>query len=250
MSKKYKLKKWYPSLPMNFKVGTEMIKDPSNNDYVSCDEYNPLCLSYKEVENNPEFWELVVEKDYKILSFRYNKTNKVSEAFGFDPSYEGCEHWSIHSVKRLSDGEVFTVGDKVIGTVSGIYHYIKSLEIKNNKIQVYYDGWDYLENIEHIKKPLFTTEDGIDIYEGDTCWSIYNWCAYFHTFDKYSHSSMISANKKKYFSTKEKAKEWIDNNKPQYSKKDLADFIKKYNDKIKLEKFFEYINEEWEKEWQ
>lgn len=83
--------------------------------------------NYFNPEDYAEFWEEVVEKDCKILSFKithfamyFEATDKNGNSLGmFGPpnkreSLEQCiEKYVIYSIKRLSDGEVFTVGDKI-----------------------------------------------------------------------------------------------------------------------------------------
>ncbi len=61
------------------------------------------------VEIHPEFWEEIVEKDYEILSQTSVRVCNPKD------NYKVVRNTTpvIHSVKRLSDGEVFTVGDKV-----------------------------------------------------------------------------------------------------------------------------------------
>lgn len=79
---KYILKKEYPGSP---KLGN--IIDNLENDWI---------------ENYPEFWEEVVEKDYEILSMKCNKSsllhfNNVESSINFMLKND----YSIHSVKRL-----------------------------------------------------------------------------------------------------------------------------------------------------
>lgn len=75
---------------------------------------------------------------------------------------------------------------------------------------------------ENSKKPIFVSADGKDMYEGDTVW---------HFCDEldFQLSSSIVRKNNIYgdirFSTEEKAREYIDNNKPKYS---LADIEKAY----------------------
>lgn len=68
--KKYKLLKWYPSLPRDWKIGMNVGMGDRNWGYspTSSIEYDK-CLDNKEVENNPEFWEEIIEKDYEIIQF-------------------------------------------------------------------------------------------------------------------------------------------------------------------------------------
>lgn len=77
------------------------------------------------------------------------------------------------------------------------------------------------------RKPLFTTEDGVDKYEGDDYWIVGE------LFDSPVYSPAIQSDselKKNYptnkrFSTEQAAKEYIANNKPSISYQDLKDFF-------------------------
>jgi len=65
--KTYRLKKWYPSLPNDWKEGhkvTDVYEESGS--YISCLGI-PGAVPRYEVESNPEFWEEIVEKDYKII---------------------------------------------------------------------------------------------------------------------------------------------------------------------------------------
>ena len=108
---KYKLIKIYPGSP---KLGTIVEVDKDGWCCTSCN-LNP--------QDYPEFWEKVVEKDYEILSFKSNFYTFVLDDDGYYSYNKNRERlslsnleknplYTIHSVKRLSDGEVFTVGDK------------------------------------------------------------------------------------------------------------------------------------------
>ena len=76
MCKSYSLKKWYPSLPKEMNVGFEVLK----NDNL-CNYSNPQTrfypLSLDEVENNPEFWEII--KGRKMFKTTDNKTVFVGD---------------------------------------------------------------------------------------------------------------------------------------------------------------------------
>ena len=87
---------------------------------------------------------------------------------------------------------------------------------------------------EKIEEPILTTEDGVDIFDkNELLWdtSDVNWtyldttpAEYFHTLP--SH--------RKAWKHKSNAKEYIDKNKPQYSKKDMLDFATDYNQQVIL----------------
>ena len=81
-----------------------------------------LIFFHKEaIENYPEFWEEIKEKEYEILSFMdkniiFNLSDKVYQPnadIDFDCGLKYClNNFKIHSIRRLSDGEVFTLGDR------------------------------------------------------------------------------------------------------------------------------------------
>jgi hypothetical protein len=118
----YKLIKTYPGSP---EIGTEVFVH-------NCKYYihKGRFFTKGEIENNPEYWEEVTGNGYEIISFISITRHSSGDTTSIDD--KGNHHWAIggsdlwteqelldhegygtHSVKRLSDGEVFTVGDKV-----------------------------------------------------------------------------------------------------------------------------------------
>ena len=181
--------------------------------------------------------EQVVEKDYEILSFYHNNKlfsklhHRSSKTFPYW-SNEGTwvsydKFCKIHSVKRLSDGEIFTVGDKVKFQGNGCSDItiILKFELVNNKVHAHSGSASFHINfIHHIKKPLFTTEDGVDIYKGDKVWYIN-----LHTNNiSKNHETVTSKywdfKNYKYFSTKEAAEEYILMNKPCLSANEVIQY--------------------------
>jgi hypothetical protein len=185
-----------------------------------------------------------IKKDYEILSFQgltsgkliwtkqKNKLFSVSCSLNklgtHSEEYLLQEGLKINSVKRLSDGEVFTVGDKV---QTSMILTINSFIIINNELLINpfeIIGTVALNKITKAKQPLFTTEDGVDIFEGDIFY-----IAYEH---KDLDATPCKANKHhgkllcKTFSTYEKAQEYILMNKPCLS---INDLIKHSEIKIK-----------------
>lgn len=68
--KKYKLLKWYPSLPKDWEVGMEVGQRDRESwfSYSSCNiGYTEKRLDAELLKNNPEYWEKVIEKDYEIF---------------------------------------------------------------------------------------------------------------------------------------------------------------------------------------
>lgn len=227
--KKFKLIKEYPG---SQKLG-----------FIFDETIHPNSLHNKNITFSiqcyPEFWQEVVEKDYEILSFKtcggyiqnYNSFNNPSY-------YRSYEYWvechtksvpisDIWSIKRLSDGEVFTVGDKV--QMFKEKSNIKAFRILDNgEFVIDFENkcaTTDLESIQKTKQLLFTTEDGVDIHEGDT------FCRVTKDFDLWDDTGKVHINYAKpeyweklgikHFSTKKKAEEYIIINKPVLSVNDI-----------------------------
>ena len=172
-----------------------------------------------------------IKKDYEILSVITNNNKFIEKVYNQDATIE--PYWKIHSVKRLSDGEIFTIGDIV--KCEDCKGKITSLEIYGNDI--YLTGidnkmpfgftlckaLDCFEIPQKIKTPLFTTEDGVDIFEGDDYYHTdIKWKIHKSTNAKINSGNLIGVKGYNYFSTKEKAEEYILMNEPVLSLKDVA----------------------------
>lgn len=232
--RKFKLIKEYPGSP---KLNTivEVKSDGYIHWNVNSNENNPTnYIHNSSMKQYEEFWQPVVEKDYEILSLISNsKNNEVLKNTIIDATKkynksEPNDFWDIHSVKRLSDGEIFTIGDKINDECYN--HSLDKITLYDNKIllQHNFNTWTLchsLKNVIKSKVPLFITEDGVDIYEGDEV----TWV--------FSDNSGIAGTRKaeaemyrnlKYFSTKEKAEEYILMNKPVLSLNDILKILPKY----------------------
>ena len=226
-------------------IGTTF--DGDMKDFFFDTKDNSLRITVREARNNCVFrdgkWAEIIkeEVDYEILSFKGTisgviyeiQPNKKYVGIGVSHNYtlEEClsnynGKFEIFSVKRLSDGSVFTIGDKYYAPsdrdrAEEIITRFEIAEFKD-EIKVFCDdsfGYYLLEHIQKLPKkdPLFTTEDGVDVFIGDYFWyvgdefTINNGKA----FDKGIRSYV------KHFSTKEKAEEYILLNKPCLSLNDL-----------------------------
>jgi len=259
---KYKLVKIYPGSPA---LGTISSSRQCGTDktmhYFSGVWFDPKAY--------PDYWEKVIEKDYEILSFicnqnfnnlkygeiiylqknkqyRGGKDNSIKSHNGVEGVLK-CIQWSIHSVKRLSDGEIFTIGDNVQyfvlnewdkSSISKIIKFTIDKDYQDNKIVIFTDRneipWAYLsETVRKTLTPLFTTEDGVDIFEGDK----YSYVNYLLRgfYNITSHSNHALKDSMKFFSTKEKAEEYILMNKPCLSINEINS-VYKNTDFIKLKK--------------
>jgi hypothetical protein len=168
--------------------------DPKENDwfegvyYYGLKNLNILAISGNETKgfylyHDGKFAEAVVEKDYEILTFKYNNTKGHSTFF--TENSDGL--WSsgspinyslpwllkeksnlIHSVKRLSDGEIFTVGD-LVQFERHYKSYITEFELRDDICIIKGNSFYTLLCVALLcKKPLFKTEDSADIYKGDS----------------------------------------------------------------------------------
>ncbi len=214
------------------------------------------------IENSNDWEEIIepitVEKDYEILSFKQNSgitdlwirdettiQEKWSRGGKYTTPYSTQELlnnplYSIYSVKRLSDGELFTIGDKVIDNVFGkleITSFIndkgaftfKCLDLKSTS------GSGSLRDIQYYKTPLFTTEDGKEIFEGDVyhCINTKLWTYWYTLCNK---NTMLHKDYKA-FSTCQAAEEYITMLKPQFSLREILDVYFEngnFADKIKF----------------
>ena len=200
---KYKLIKEYPGSP---KLGT--ITDRTM--------YFP--------EYYPSLWQPVIEKDYEILSLvasERNPQHKKGSKFLHNKDYgfknmHPTEFWDIYSVKRISDNKIFTIGDSY-----------EDLIIEKMFMSV---AGDILTTYKP-KQLLFTTEDGVDIFEGDTVYYIETeeepeLCFKVNKYKIKYPGRFISDKSLHSFSTKEKAEEYILLNKPCLSYGDVQEYLK------------------------
>ena len=194
-----------------------------------------------------------IKKDYKILSLarfcsiKPTITDVSDYGDEFIEAMLKCDNARIYSVKRLSDGEIFTIGDIIDTKVDDKYKQ----EILEINLRINYNllkdklifktkaGYVVINIAVKNKQPLFTTEDGVDIFEGDNIYWVnintfekINCNKYNDDLGEISIKSLLS---KKYeckaiaFSTKEKAEEYILMNKSVLSLNDINFAISKIN---------------------
>lgn len=233
--KTYKLIKTYPGSPA---IGTVV---NTTNDRV-CNYDGTVYY----VADFSEFWQLQPEKEYRILS-HYNEPygNKVIFTFCEDGSClsrtdshspsstvklsEGT--FKIYSVKRLSDGEVFTIGDFCNGApIDKIWFcdpgYIRFSASING-------GYCLdLKSMEHQVFFSFTTEDGVVLRDkGDKVFGVLpkaQWQTNYYGGEGIpiervlcSKTGELRATAWKWFSTKQAAEDYYGNSKPMFSWTDL-----------------------------
>ena len=106
--------------------------------------------------------------------------------------------------------------------------------IKDNKKNIYYFDNDitetihsrFIENsndwelVNEPTTPLLTTDDGVDLFDGDNFYFIYNWNI---SKGVISNNRFDKNNNYKHFSCREKAEYYVHYNKPIFSRQHLID---------------------------
>jgi len=164
----------------------------------------------------PEFWEKV--KEWRIVEF--SSMVDVPSQINWE---EFKEFLKIKSVKRLSDNTIFSIGDKVINPKlkSNATFTIERFELDcvgEHMLALGGGGAIGIHKIEKYKEPILTTEDGVNLFQGDDFWHV---DTYFCSGKGILNNSFKPLNGYKHFSTEQAAKDWIEMNKPQFSKNDL-----------------------------
>lgn len=238
-TEQYELIQWYPSLPSDWEEGMKMQLDTDTKLNIFCPVDNTI--SYKrlfgsELRNKPKFWKKVqCKKKYRNLIFKskiddygwqQSGNEKLINKFGNYVFYNPQIHY-IHSVERLPDKQRFTIDDKVRTKSGNISKIIQFFEIENLKSEV----GVLLENktrrtLSEIEFPrlLFTTCDGVDIYESDKTWAVDIYDCKITPDSPYAYVGDAKP-QFKYFSTEENAKECVEYNAPKYSQRDIDEAI-------------------------
>lgn len=179
---RYELIEKYPGSP---ELGT-IVKKDNHGQFISTN--SPLhILSEEDVKNYPKNWKKLYSEDFLILSYWQpealviltESTARSTDMRAFRERVKKGEV-VIQSVKRLSDGSVFSVGsyyhpDGVtdnVGCLSKIEFcdpgYIRfEGVIKTSK--KWYVG---ISDLVSVDKPLFSTEDGYAIYPKQTFYTV------------------------------------------------------------------------------
>ncbi len=202
------------------------------------------------IENSQD-WEEIEQPYYEILDLINKKGSTVNYETGGEhystfllACYKNKAHflqcfldsgvWSILSVKRLSDGVIFTVGDTVICNEKYV-EKIKSIDFFQEKHLVFNfkkttdnftteSEWDRMV----LKKDSFlTTQDGVELSEGDICYipqrvGKNNWgrVLEFKVTEVTNPDDLVYV-----FSKKENAEKYISEHKKKYSLNNLRSIL-------------------------
>lgn len=174
------------------------------------------------------------KKEWEIVAYIFKPlSGKISRppVIGPDSKYwkeaqdDDGEDYGIHSVRRLSDGEIFSVGDRI----EGRYAPISKIVIKDNitgsvGLECGHEtSFTALQIAKKLPQPILTTVDGVEMRENEECWIV----------DKHYNllpePEKINEFKRNYFSncfifsTREAAEKYILENKPLLSLNDVKD---------------------------
>lgn len=175
---------------------------------------------------NLDYWEEVVEKEWEILSFKNADNNQIYTKYtlfwdclhsgGIGRGYDYClKYYSINSAKNLKTGEVVTIGDEY---EEGVVDSFSPTVFGGNLLvgfKSFYIACNILD-LTPLKKPLFTTYDGVDIFERGETYAV---GLDFNVSTKQDYYGSHPDNK--YFAKKERAEEYVLMNKPSLSINDI-----------------------------
>lgn len=213
------------------------VGDYTNNGTITkfIQKNNDIRVYFKEKPNNYHVSLKTLKKsnkEYTILSFKAINGGEIYECLGMNNEskyLDSPQYFVINSIRRESDGEIFSIGDNttigiikqinkqssyceypigIIGSVNSCALDFKYINGPNkNKFMLY-----------HSKTKLFTTEDKVNIFEGDT----FYWLDKGLNINNSGYSKLIGTpHNTLYFSTKEKAEGYIYRNKPCLSYDDI-----------------------------
>lgn len=195
----------------NFKIGKFYV-EPYDNLMVEAGKttyrYN-IKLLEKVKPKDKRDWEIISYAD----KYGFLQTDQ-SVFYIIEQQRQIFKHdYKIHSVKRLSDGEVFTVGDTVDYGIKNEYFVgsIESFKIVGNNLMALGNPFEFYINLKDISKvkpkvPLFTTEDGVEIFDKERPIYITN-----DNFEEWTSNaaSCTQSSFCKYFSSEQKRYEYI-----------------------------------------
>lgn len=264
MKRKFKLIKPYPGFE---KVGIEVIQDIPNGTKFNIIDNDEIIGHFfnDSISKFPEFWKEITQKEYEILSFSgngiFDKKKKSSLFNSAEEAFYSNRGTVIHSIKRLSDGQIFTIGDYLdkkcichesnsvmkitkIGIIDKPNYQVCSSIAAFSLNKLMLSAGNVLGNYNVflkdaiIKDVLLTTEDGVDIIVGDKLFQVWNdksqghknfhWSVHsFTTADNVNYAHNQEFNKENYglmlFSSEKAANEYVLMNKPCLSINDFHD---------------------------
>lgn len=183
MQKKFKLLKWYPGLPLEWKDKDIILHEIKNRSVYVTNLSETGWVNSKDVENNPDYWE--------SISFKYTSTDNIDV-------YDDTPIWFIDT-DELPIRFTQAFGNNTTGKRPGVCYFA-------NKQNAQY----YIE----ASQICLTTDDGVNLKKGDRYYFVHKNedCPPINSsylLGPYGEKSKKLA----YFSTKEAAQKYIDSKK-------------------------------------
>jgi hypothetical protein len=173
--KTYKLVKEYPGSPevgtiakeSSPKGGSIAYQLPNGVEYVESSANNNLFK--QNIETQPEYWKV---QSFEIL--HYVQKDKLSFTSKRRGGADHEKYWNIYSVKRNSDGEVFTLGESITGATYKDARVIEGIILDGSGDILFNQGKGYTELVDakKCKAPLFLTNDGVEVFIGDIIFTV------------------------------------------------------------------------------
>jgi len=224
--RKFKLIKEYPqSEPFGLIVTLD-----ERNQYVS---ENTIIYQKNDIEMYPEFWQPIYE--FKEVSL-IEHASKVKQVLGWHISFNKGDmevkplSAPKESIYMTTDGTEIFEGDQrflflleqdnILGNLKNCY-FIRNFSQQDREVANRYLTFTSEENRdkyikENTKKPIFVSADDKELKEGDVVWYNNSWNA------NWRYLKIESLHPEaKYFSTKESCLEYITENKPKFSLKEI-----------------------------
>lgn len=150
--KKYRLKQWYPSLGGDFKNGEKIIFWEERGCYVK-NFGDDISLRKTEVENNPDFWELIEEKkplfttedgvecfdgdEYIAISYDFSKVGIVARANAYTYNLGAPYSSDVMRFKHESNADEYILWNKPLLSLKDI----------DEAVVMYYHEFDELKKL-------------------------------------------------------------------------------------------------------
>lgn len=153
---------------LKFEIGDIFMPENDDNNYYNVNlHFRHERVHIETILANPDYFKEVVDKEWEIVSFKtkYMGHNEVVFSRGADGifrtglngrTYQYTEEEilkesaaQIFCVKRLSDGETFSIGDRVKRTTSSDSFIIRKFNIERNDKMIV-NGHTFIENLKKL----------------------------------------------------------------------------------------------------
>ena len=179
----------------------------------------------QSIEDNGMWYK---EDGFEILNLitknKCHIIHKVGYTFPecFQTLVKANDIFDIHSVKRLCDSEVLTLGDKYVAYNGSIGGSISEFRLVRGEIYINCVNIP-LNDIQKVGEPLFKTQDGVELFGGESIYGVTDDFQLCYT----SIATKENVKGVRIFAKKENAEKYIKENKPQYSLNDIRNVLTK-----------------------